>query len=71
DPLELQAIGHAYGAVDGRVEPLGVGSVKTQLGHTEAASGIASVIKAALAISHRTLPPQYWLDTPNPDIDFD
>ncbi|MFR9752881.1 type I polyketide synthase [Nocardia sp. 004] len=71
DPLELKAIGHAYGAVEGRTTPLGVGSVKTQLGHTEAASGIASLIKSALAISHRTLPPQYWFDTPNPDIAFD
>ncbi|MFR9750683.1 type I polyketide synthase [Nocardia sp. 004] len=71
DPLELKAIGRAYGVVEGRTRPLGVGSVKTQLGHTEAASGIAGVIKSALAISHRTLPPQYWLDTPNPDIPFD
>src|SRR5690606_24421982 len=47
DPLELQAIGRAYGAVDGRTEPLGVGSVKATLGHTEAAAGIASVIKSA------------------------
>ena len=70
DPLELQAIGRAYGAVDGRTEPLGVGSVKAQIGHTEAASGIASVIKSALAISHRTIAPQGWLDTPNPDIPF-
>ncbi|MFR9750684.1 type I polyketide synthase [Nocardia sp. 004] len=71
DPLELKAIGHAYGAVEGRTTPLGVGSVKTQLGHTEAASGIASVIKSALAISHRTIAPQYWFDTPNPDIAFE
>ncbi|MFR9753262.1 type I polyketide synthase [Nocardia sp. 004] len=71
DPLELKAIGHAYGAVEGRTTPLGVGSVKTQLGHTEAAAGIASVIKSALAISHRTLPPQFWFDTPNPDIPFE
>ncbi|WP_227983796.1 type I polyketide synthase [Nocardia spumae] len=70
DPLELRAIGRAYGAVDGRTEPLGVGSVKAQIGHTEAASGIASVIKSALAISHRTIAPQGWLDTPNPDIPF-
>ncbi|MFI6365762.1 type I polyketide synthase [Nocardia sp. NPDC050630] len=70
DPLELQAIGRAYGAVDARTEPLGVGSVKAQIGHTEAASGIASVIKSALAIAHRTIAPQGWLDTPNPDIPF-
>ncbi|MFR9750952.1 type I polyketide synthase [Nocardia sp. 004] len=71
DPLELKAIGRAYGTVEGRTTPLGVGSVKTQLGHTEAASGIASVIKSALAIYHRTIAPQCWLGTPNPDIPFE
>ncbi|MGW3539417.1 SDR family NAD(P)-dependent oxidoreductase [Nocardia niigatensis] len=71
DPLELRAIGRAYGRVDGRTAPLGVGSVKGQLGHTEAASGIASVIKSALAITHRTIAPQGWLHEPNPDIPFD
>ncbi|WP_435593214.1 SDR family NAD(P)-dependent oxidoreductase [Nocardia sp. bgisy118] len=72
DPLELRAIGRAYGAVEGRAAPLGVGSVKATLGHTEAAAGIASVIKSALAISHRTLPPQGWLDDElNPDLALD
>ncbi|GAB4583711.1 type I polyketide synthase [Nocardia sp. IFM 10818] len=71
DPLELQAIGRAYGQVEGRTRPVGVGSAKGQLGHTEAASGIASVIKSALAISKRTIPPQGWLEQPNPDIPFD
>ncbi|WP_324192085.1 type I polyketide synthase [Nocardia puris] len=71
DPLELRAIGRVYGAVAGRETPLGVGSVKATLGHTEAASGIASIIKSALAVHHRTLPPQGWFDEPNPDIPFD
>ncbi|MET7768779.1 SDR family NAD(P)-dependent oxidoreductase [Nocardia sp. NPDC005366] len=72
DPLELRAIGRAYGAVDGRDTPLGVGSLKSTLGHTEAAAGIASVIKSALAISHRTVPPQGWMaDQPNPDLALD
>ncbi|WP_228803873.1 type I polyketide synthase [Nocardia higoensis] len=71
DPLELRAIGRAYGQAAQRSRPLGVGSVKGQLGHTEAASGIASIIKSALAISHRTIAPQGWLNEPNPDIPFD
>ncbi|MBL1078252.1 SDR family NAD(P)-dependent oxidoreductase [Nocardia sp. 2] len=71
DPLELRAIGRAYGQVEGRTAPVGVGSVKAQLGHTEAASGIAGIIKSALAISKRTLAPQGWLETPNPDIPFE
>ncbi|HZE16925.1 MAG TPA: polyketide synthase, partial [Mycobacterium sp.] len=47
DPVELRALGRVYGAVDGRESLLPVGSLKATLGHTEAASGIASVIKAA------------------------
>ncbi|MGW4092492.1 type I polyketide synthase [Nocardia sp. NPDC004750] len=71
DPVELRALGRVFGAPAGRTRSLGVGSVKSTLGHTEAAAGIASVIKAALAIRHRTIPPQGWLDQPNPDIPFD
>ncbi|MGW5312199.1 SDR family NAD(P)-dependent oxidoreductase [Nocardia thailandica] len=69
DPLELRAIGRAYGAGTGRTTPLAFGSIKATLGHTEAAAGIASVIKAALALTHRTLPPQGWVDEElNPDL---
>ncbi|MFF0547064.1 acyltransferase domain-containing protein [Nocardia thailandica] len=71
DPIELRAIGRAYGAPTGRPDRLGVGSLKATLGHTEAASGVAGIIKSALAIRHRTLPPQGWLETPNPDIPFE
>ncbi|MFC9894864.1 type I polyketide synthase [Nocardia sp. NPDC127579] len=71
DPVELRALGRAFGAKDKRTGTLGVGSVKSTLGHTEAAAGVASVIKAALAIRHRTIPPQGWIDKPNPDIPFD
>lgn len=71
DPLEMRAIGRAYGAASGRSGSLGVGSLKATLGHTEAASGVAGIIKSALAIRHRTIPPQGWLETPNPDIPFE
>ncbi|WP_072804571.1 type I polyketide synthase [Rhodococcoides yunnanense] len=71
DPLELDALGGAYGAVPGREIPLVVGSIKASIGHTEAAAGIASVIKSALSIHHRTIVPQAWLDTLNPAIPFD
>ncbi|MFF3227211.1 type I polyketide synthase [Nocardia suismassiliense] len=71
DPVELRALGKVYGVPDKRTRSLGVGSVKSTIGHTEAAAGIASVIKAALAIQHRTIPPQGWIDKPNPDIPFD
>ncbi|NLE80216.1 MAG: SDR family NAD(P)-dependent oxidoreductase [Rhodococcus sp.] len=71
DPLELAALGGAYGAVEGRRDPLVVGSIKASIGHTEAAAGVASVIKAALTLHHRTVAPQGWLDTLNPEIPFD
>lgn len=71
DPIELGALGRVYGAVEGRDRPLPVGSLKATLGHTEAAAGIASVIKSALSVYHRMLPPQGWFDSPNPGIPFD
>ncbi|MFD3595205.1 type I polyketide synthase [Nocardia sp. NPDC058640] len=71
DPVELRALGRVFGSPSGRTGTIGVGSVKATIGHTEAAAGVASVIKAALALQHRTLPPQGWLNNPNPDIPFD
>ncbi|MGW4717165.1 SDR family NAD(P)-dependent oxidoreductase [Nocardia sp. NPDC004260] len=71
DPIELSALGAVYGAVDGRGEPVPVGSVKNNFGHTEAAAGVASLIKAALTLHHRTVAPQFELITPNPAIEFD
>ena len=70
DPLEMSALGQALGAVDGRSEPLVVGSAKSGIGHLEAAAGVAGVMKAALTVYHRTIAPQAWLDTLNPAIPF-
>ncbi|WP_043729506.1 type I polyketide synthase, partial [Nocardia asiatica] len=71
DPLELAALGAVYGAVDGRDEPLPVGSMKNNIGHTEAAAGVAGVIKAALTLHHGVIAPQLRLDNPNPEIRFE
>ncbi|HQS99331.1 MAG TPA: SDR family NAD(P)-dependent oxidoreductase [Thiobacillus sp.] len=68
DPVETAAIGRVYG--QGRGKPLPIGSVKANLGHMEAAAGMAGIVKAILALRHRALPPQIHLETPNPDIDF-
>jgi len=70
DPLELRALGTVLG--EGREEgrPCRVGSVKTNLGHSETAAGITGLIKAALAVHHRQLPPSLHFETPNPSIDF-
>ncbi|WP_424184826.1 type I polyketide synthase [Actinokineospora sp. G85] len=70
DPIELGALGRVLGAGRPADRPLLVGSVKTNIGHTEAAAGAAGLIKAALVAHHRVLPPTLHQRRPNPDIDF-
>jgi acyl transferase domain-containing protein/thioesterase domain-containing protein/acyl carrier protein len=69
DPIEANALGAALG--DGRKNPCLVGSVKTNIGHLEAAAGIASLIKVALVLKHKTIPPSLHFKNPNPGIDFE
>ena len=69
DPIEAAALGAALS--EGRRQPCPIGSVKTNIGHLEAASGIASLIKVALILKHKTIPPSLHFKTPNPHIDFD
>ncbi|MDC0717535.1 type I polyketide synthase [Nannocystis bainbridge] len=68
DPIEASALAAVYGP--GRARPLRIGSIKTNVGHTEAAAGIAGLMKTALALHHRVLPASLHFRTPNPDIDF-
>ncbi|WP_437611746.1 SDR family NAD(P)-dependent oxidoreductase [Sorangium sp. So ce834] len=70
DPIEAAALGSVFGAARPAERPLLVGSVKTNIGHLEAASGIAGLIKVALCIKHRELPPSLHFETPNPYIPF-
>ena len=71
DPIEARALGEvlARGRVPGRICALG--SVKTNIGHTEAAAGVAGVIKTALAMRHRLIPASLHFETPNPLIGFE
>ncbi|MGV0838479.1 beta-ketoacyl synthase N-terminal-like domain-containing protein [Mycolicibacterium thermoresistibile] len=71
DAIEAQALGTVM--ADGRPadSPCLVGSVKTNIGHLEAAAGIAGLIKVALALRHRTIPPTLNFTEPNPNIPFD
>lgn len=68
DPIEAGAIAAVYG--QGREHALPIGSVKANLGHMEAASGMAGLIKALLVLKNRELPPALHLHTPNPNIEF-
>lgn len=69
DPAEARAIGQAMGR--GRAKPLYMASIKTNLGHTEAASGLAALIKVVLALRHRQIPPSLNFEKGNPEIGFE
>ena len=71
DPIEACAIGRAYGARGSRAKALPIGSVKSNLGHMEPASGMGGLLKALLTLRHRTVPPSIHAEKLNPDIDFD
>lgn len=71
DPIEATAIGNVLGKWRENGSRLVMGSVKSNLGHTESAAGIVSLIKVALALKHRQLPPNLHLRNPNPGIAFD
>lgn len=71
DPIEATALSEALCADRPADKPLLIGSVKTNLGHLETASGIAGLIKAVLAIQHGQIPPSLHFNIPNPHIDFD
>lgn len=70
DPLEAGAIGAVLGVGHSGGTPLRIGSVKTNIGHTEAAAGVAGLIKTALCLYHRRLVPNLHFEHPNPHIDF-
>ncbi|MGD1805494.1 alpha/beta fold hydrolase [Dapis sp. BLCC M126] len=71
DPIELEALAAIYGKNRPQNEPLIVGSVKTNFGHLEAAAGVSSLIKVALALHHQEIPPHLHLNKPNPYIPWD
>ena len=71
DPIEVHALMSAYGRDRPADRPLWIGSVKSNIGHLEAAAGIAGLIKAVLAIHHRRLPPSLHCRTPNPLVQWD
>ncbi|MBW4673376.1 MAG: 6-deoxyerythronolide-B synthase [Desmonostoc geniculatum HA4340-LM1] len=70
-PIEVEALAAVYGKNRPLDNPLLIGSVKTNIGHLEAASGIASLMKIVLAMQHGEIPPHLHLHQPNPYIDWE
>ncbi|HEX4073142.1 MAG TPA: type I polyketide synthase, partial [Planctomycetaceae bacterium] len=70
DPIELAAMAQAFRTSTSETAFCAVGSVKTNVGHLQIASGVAGFIKAALALYHRQIPATLHFEKPNPRIDF-
>jgi len=68
DPIEVQALSAVLGVKRSQDQRLKIGSVKTNIGHLEAAAGMAGLMKAILILQHKQIPPHLHLETPNPYI---
>ena len=71
DPVEITALTRAFRSSTEETGFCAVGSIKPNIGHLGTAAGIAGVIKTALALEHRELPPSLLFESPNPEIDFE
>ena len=70
DPIEIAALTQAFSQSTDKKSFCAIGSVKTNVGHLDAAAGVTSLIKTVLALKHKLLPPSLHFHTPNPKIDF-
>lgn len=70
DPIELKALASLMQGRSPSMPPCGVGSIKSNVGHTTLASGIAGLLKVALSLKHAELPPSLHFDTLNPNIEL-
>lgn len=71
DPIECGSLGHVLGAPRRDNSLCHIGSIKSNIGHLEPASGIAGLAKVLLSLKHREIPANLHYNTPNPKIDFD
>lgn len=70
DPVEISALTQAFREGTQRQNFCAIGSVKTNIGHTDVAAGVAGLIKTALALKHQMIPPSLHFESPNAQIDF-
>jgi acyl transferase domain-containing protein len=70
DPIEIAALTKAYRTFTQEKGYCAIGSVKPNIGHLDAAAGVAGLIKATLALEHKMIPPSLHFEEPNPEIDF-
>src|SRR5215213_9948823 len=71
DPIEVEALTEVFQSATGKRRFCALGSVKTNIGHLDAAAGVAGLIKTVLALKHRELPPSLHFERPNPRINFE
>ena len=71
DPIEIEALTKVFRARTERKQFCAIGSVKTGVGHLDTAAGVAGLIKTALMLHHKMIPPSLNFETPNPQLDLD
>jgi len=71
DPIEIAALTEAFSRTTDETGYCRIGSVKTNIGHLDTAAGVASLIKASLALEHQQMPPSLGFEKPNPAIEFE
>lgn len=70
DPIEIEALTQAFRYQTKATQYCAIGSIKSNIGHTDTAAGMAGLIKAALALHHKQIPASLGFEAPNPQIDF-
>jgi amino acid adenylation domain-containing protein len=71
DPMEVAALTRVFGHASDEPRQVALGAVKSNIGHSDAAAGVAGLIKTVLSLEHEAIPPTLHFETPNPQIDFE